>query len=169
MYKLKSAAPFAPWARIWITDDGCFTAISDYGNFGYWWGSPGSEFRKFLISADAGYVENKLADGRKEIDALATSDTVKREILDRRRRKTITRVCARSEWDLMLSVDWESECERCGWYFNATSLGEMEDVLRYTPPRQLQAFMKNLWPLFLDQLRAELATESQSTQAAPDA
>lgn len=82
------------WARIWITDDACFTCISDWGNYGHWWGGPGKEFRLFLAGCDDSYLTGCFIAG------------------DRKN----------------------------------------------TP--KVRAFLKNVWPLFMQQLREELQAES---------
>jgi hypothetical protein len=84
------------WARIWITDDATFTCVSDWGNYSYWWGGPGCEFRLFLARCDDSYLTGCFLGG------------------DRK---------------------------------NAP---------------KVKAFLKNVWPLFREQLRAELATEVAS-------
>lgn len=82
------------WARIWITDDACFTCVSDWRNWGYWWGNPGQEFRRFLISCDESYLTTCLMQGDRKTE------------------------------------------------------------------RQVRAFLKHVWPLFVEQLKAELALEA---------
>lgn len=82
------------WARIWITDDGAFTCLSDWGNYGYWWGNPGQEFRRFLATCDDSYLT--------------------------------------------------------GCFIN----GDRENT------GKVRAFLKNVWPLLVEQLKAEFATEA---------
>lgn len=87
------------WARIWITDDGCFTTISDYGNWGYWWSCPGCEFRKFLCRCDEGYLSSKLSQGEHEFDGEATVEAIRRRIVELRRERQLTREQAHEEWE----------------------------------------------------------------------
>jgi hypothetical protein len=82
------------WARIWITNDGSFACISDWGNWGHWWGAPGCEFRRFLIGRDDSYLAGCFMHGDDRLE------------------------------------------------------------------RKARAFLKNVWPLFVELLRAELATEA---------
>lgn len=165
-YAVRHSERFGAWARIWITSDGTLSAVTDYGNFGYWWGQPGCEFRKFLTECEPEYVARKLAGGKTEVDADATFLAVKREILELRRRKALTRDSARDEWDDALKVDWDEPCERCEWG-NTTELECLEDLICFRLPRQLMAFMEHLWPLFVALLRSELeAEEAELAKAA---
>ena len=160
------------WARIWITDDGCFTTLSDHGNFGYWWSCPGCEFRKFLCEMDDYYLSRKLAVGRHEFDGEASVKTIRSRICDLRRQQCLTREQAQAEWDLVHpkpSSGWgdgmrgafsnmDNEIEAHEWYV-ATDLGDAAELLKYRTPMQIQMFIKRLWPLFVAQLREELAQE----------
>lgn len=87
------------WARIWTTDDGCLSCLSDWGIHGYWWGNPGQEFRAFLVGRDADYITGCLS--------------------------------------------------------------------RNADPPKVRAFVKNVWPLFVEQLKVELQDEEEGD--APDA
>lgn len=153
------------WARIWVTDDGCISILSDYGNFGYWFGSPGCEFRKFLTGCGPDYLMSKLKDGEEEFDEPATRRAARDLVLGARREKAIDKETARAEWESVLAVDWGSEYDRCRWYFEETKLiGDYgaADVPHFRVPMRVQMFVKELWPLFIAQLQAELAAESAS-------
>jgi len=147
------------WARIWITDDGCFTCLSDHGNYGYWWSHPGCEFREFLCGVDDGYLTTKLSAGEKELDAESTTRRVRDTILRQRREGALDRDEAQNEWDLWRETAFEDEFSRNEWYSH-TRLGDAYEYMVYRPPIQVQMFVKHLWPLFVEQLRAELAAEA---------
>lgn len=146
------------WARIWITDDGCISIMSDFGNWGYWFGSPGCEFRKFLTRCDDDYISKKLADGEREYDGERTFANVRREII-RLRRDGLSAELARHEWEL---------CERFSKLENredfalwqAESVIDPSELASFVYPFQLQHFVKRLWPLFVMQLRAEIEREA---------
>jgi hypothetical protein len=160
------------WARIWITDDGCFTTISDYGCFGYWWGCPGREFRKFLCQVDDDYLGRKLARGRHEFDGEESVKAIRYRICYLRREQCLTREQAQIEWNLVhpkpKGCSWmsrlgafsnmDNEVEAHEWYLE-TKLDDPAEFLRYRIPMQIQMFIKRLWPLFVAQLREELAQE----------
>lgn len=154
------------WARLWLTNDGCLTILSDYGNYGYWWSNAGGEIREFLVECDEDYVSRKLADGEREFDGPATVRLIREHIVQGRRSggsSRLTRERARAEWELVeryATMDHTREFEAWAektWYFR-DDVGEMA---MYSVPGQLQQFMKRIWPLFVQQLTAELAAEQQ--------
>lgn len=159
-YSVHVQRPNIEWARIWITDDGCFTTISDYGNYGYWWGGlPEIGMRRFLIQVDDDYLLGKLSAGERESDVAETANNVKREIISRRRDGLFTREEARDEWDLLRGVDFSSELGLWDW----VRASKIEEAYRFTVdryPQQVQCFVRELWPIFVEQLKAELAEES---------
>jgi len=159
------------WARIWITDDGCFTCISDYGNYGYWWGDPGCEFRKFLTGCDDDYLSGKFSGGAREYDGDRTLKIIREKIIYERRHgeRRFDRFAARAEWDRARDVlDDERGFER--WIGNC----EPEDSVRYAvfyeawdfasygAPSRVRHFLKNVWPEFVKALRVELEQEAGS-------
>ena len=152
------------WARIWITDDGCISVMSDYGDFGYWFGSPGCEFRKFLTGCGDDYLMNKFRDGKMQFDSHATERAARKLVLKARRSKSIDKETAREEWGYVCDVDWSDEYLRLKWYFEETKLVDWGacEVLHFRVPMHVQMFVKELWPPFVAQLQAELDAESAS-------
>lgn len=147
------------WARIWITDDGCLSCLSDFGNYGHWWHNAGCEFRQFLCEVDDSYLIGKLGLGQHEYDDEATLARWQRRIYELRREQQLTREAAREEWRLLRNCsDLSSEFDLHEWYL-ATKLDVSDGVAVYRKPMQLQTFVKRLWPLFVAALRAELAAE----------
>ena len=51
------------WALVTIGSDGSFAAVSDWGNFAFWWQAMGCDCRAFIAGAadDQGYFVLKLA------------------------------------------------------------------------------------------------------------
>lgn len=150
------------WARIWITDDGSFSCLSDYGNYGYWWGSPGCEFRRFLTQVDSHYLTGKLQNGeRDEYDGDATLLRIQRHISTELRAKRLTGMEAKRERDLLKNhdiVDGEHHLF-CWWQESRLDWSDQTPGV-YRTPIQLAAFVEKVWPLFVSQLRTELATEA---------
>lgn len=164
-------ARVAAWARIWITDDGCFTTISDHGNYGYWWTAPGCEFRKFLCGCNTDYLANKLRHGETEFDGEESVKQIRRHICEWRRDGTLSRERAAEEWELVHPKPegrWArgrhssmvNEIEANRWY-EETKLDDASELLCYRTPMQLQMFLKHLWPLFVEKLKLELALEAK--------
>lgn len=148
------------WARFWVTDDGCLSIVSDYGNYGYWWGAPGMEFRLFLSrDRDTDYLASKLWSGQRQVFKIdATRKEIKRAIIRERRGGHIDRERARQEWELLNGLDDEFDLRH--WWEN-TRLPGAEELPEYGYPGQLSAFLERLWPLFVDALRAELEAEAK--------
>lgn len=105
------------WAWIVISSTGYFSAVSDLGNYAFFWTHHGyKDFRQFLYNAHKNwdYFCSKLSYGAgnkyKEYDGTATYELIKQTILDSRRMHgggRWTKEFAREEWDLL-----HDECER---------------------------------------------------------
>jgi len=169
----------AEWARIWITDDGCFFTISDYGNYGFWWHAASGDFRKFLCGVDADYLTGKLADGAREFDGEASVKAIRRQIVEGRRSGSFTRGEAAYEWDLVHPKP-DRRLAGCGryshmdsdvaaheWYLE-TDFRDVSELLCYRKPIQLQMFVEKLWPLFVEKLKDELHEENRTGWIAVD-
>lgn len=49
--------------QVVITSDGMFSAVTDWGNFGYAWRSFGDDFKKFLLDLNVSYFATKMCTG----------------------------------------------------------------------------------------------------------
>lgn len=152
------------WARFWITDDGCISVMSDSGNYGYWFGSPDCEFRLFLTGCDDDYIGNKFAGGKTEFDGEGTVGAVREYILRRRRDMRLSPQEARDEWDRLPKYFDTAEDFAC--WVRETELPDAYEHACYERPHAVQQFVKRVWPLFVAQLREELAAEQQPQKAA---
>lgn len=162
-YQVRVAPPCIEWARIWITDDGCISILSDYGNYGYWFdGLPPCGMRAFLAQAGDDYLSGKFSAGEREMDCTATERAIQREIIERRREGIFSREEARAEWRLASGVDWNSELEQWDWARETKLQEEPWQYFKDRYPIQVTMFLKDLWPLFVLQLKAELAEEALS-------
>lgn len=155
------------WARIWITDDGCISIMSDYGNYGCWFGAPGCEFRLFLTHCDDDYLGNKFAGGKKEFDGEETADAARELILRQRREKRISADDARHEWNELPTV-FDHEIDYAEWVNHRTSISHDHtyDMARYVRPYAVRDLMRHVWPLFKAQLQEELTAEQPPQKAA---
>jgi hypothetical protein len=149
------------WARIWITDDGCISVMSDWGNYGYWFGSPECEFRLFLTGCDTDYIGGKFAGGKTEFDGEETADAARELVLRHRRSGKLNAADARREWDAIPTA-FDHEIDYAEWVNHETTLGfdYTHDLGCYMRPYAVQQFVKHVWPLFVEQLKAELANEA---------
>lgn len=148
------------WARVWITDDGCISIMSDYGNYGYWFGAPEAEFRAFLLECDDSYLGNKFAGGKKEFDGEGSADAVRERIRSLRREGRLSAADAREEWD-DVPTSFDNEVDFSDW-LHRTNLEDAYEYASYVRPSAVGHFLKQVWPLFSEALRAELARESTS-------
>lgn len=148
------------WGRAWVTDDGCLSIMSDWGNYAYWWDrrhptDRNTDFRDFLCRANDEYISRKLAGGKTEIDHEATLRDIKGRIARRRREGGFTRQEAQDEWRLAESTHFDDEGDMWAWYHHS-KLEDASEVLCYRTPMQLQMFMKKCWPGLVDAMRADL-------------
>lgn len=142
-----------------ISDDGFFSTVSDYGNYAYWWGGAGEEFRRFLCRLEPDYICGKLS-SRHKYDGDATLRGVKRAIVAMRRRMDWTKGEAREEWDLL---DEHSSLEGSEWFAiwtTHTKLGDAYEHATYVYPSDVRAFAERVWPALVKRLQAEMADEA---------
>jgi hypothetical protein len=68
-YYLPNDEMLEGWAIVFLDSIGCFSTVSDWGNYGYRWDSPGStggtDFRQWLIERGDDYLLSKLCPGRR--------------------------------------------------------------------------------------------------------
>jgi hypothetical protein len=160
-YQVRVAPPHIEWARIWITDDGCISILSDYGNYGYWFGGlPECGMRAFLVQAGDDYLINKFSAGKREIDHEATEKAIEREIHELMVAGDFDITDKIHEETIMDRVDWSNLIEQWEWA-RASKIDEAHRLIQTRYPMQVTMFLKELWPIFREQLNAELAEEAQ--------
>jgi len=99
------------WAVFVLGSDGYFSACSDWGNYAFIWRAHGcNDFREFLLRADRDwdYFVKKLSP-KPIYDGEKTEESVKNEILRRRRARNITAEVASTEWKLFEYSDFSCE------------------------------------------------------------
>lgn len=106
-YKLESVKG-SGWAWIVLSSTGYFSAVSDFGNFAFFWTHHGcADFRQFIYNAHKSwdYFCSKLSygpgDKTKEYDGPSTYAAIKEHILQYRRDGSWDSARAREEWDLL--------------------------------------------------------------------
>lgn len=149
------------WGRFWLTDDGCLTILSDYGNYGYWWSNTGGEIREFLIGCDDGYLMRKLAAGEREFNGRSTVRAIRELIISWRRDGSLSKERAREEWSLLDRYSDMNHPDEFREWAGRTEFGDAWEFAAYEIPCQLQQFMERLWPGFIQQMSAELEAEKQ--------
>jgi hypothetical protein len=151
------------WAIIVIGSDGFFSAVSDYGSYGYFWSHHGcKDVRQFFLRAPRNwdYFLGKLAPKPWGFDGPATYKAIRECILEGRRRGGWDRMRARTEWDALKESGLENghlyeyyqwgECTRIDCFYE---LGV------YSPPGDAVAFCKETLGRLALVIRDELHAE----------
>jgi hypothetical protein len=160
-YHLPSTSSFGGWAIVFLDSIGCFSALSDYGDYGYRWPEAGwgpGDFRAFLAGRDPRYVLGKIA-RRDHYDGDATLRAVKEQLCELRRHGSWKRERAREEWDLLALFDGLATREDFGRWYDRTRLDEAYEFSVFTHPPRAQAFMENVFPRLQAAIREELERE----------
>jgi hypothetical protein len=148
------------WAIVFLDSIGCFSALSDYGDYGYRWPIAGwgpGDFRTFLLQCDDDYVLHKIAP-RHQYDPDGTLKNVKRRILEVRRTRSRfwTKDRARQEWRLLYDFDnLGTEAEFARWLDNTDMEAAYECHAVRVSPRAV-AFVQRVLPRLRTKLREEL-------------
>lgn len=134
------------WAVAFVTEDGFFSVVSDYGNYGYYWSEPGTHILKFLGErGNPDYFLSKLSPVQ-EVNFDATCRAIRDSILQMRRTQGIDSDTAEMFWTDIEAVEHsDMGLEE----FDRENGGAFPD---YRLPRvmkhdvQAQQFMKIIWP-----------------------
>lgn len=160
------------WAWIVVSSTGYFSAVSDLGNYAFFWTHHGcKDFRQFLYNAHKSwdYFCSKLSYGpgnkNKEYDGAATYELIKEHILSERRHSggfgRWTKEFARQEWDL-LHGDAERVETEGAWdhWMRETSISDAWEYHCERWPGGLERFCKEtLKRLTEEHLHKELVQE----------
>ena len=144
-------------ATVFIGADGVFSTVSDYGNYGHYWGSPSCDIRAFLCRVSNDYLAAKLSP-QWATDVDATEVEIKRTIIRLRRDGTLDAEQAREEWELLYCV---RDGDSGGWWAQ-TTLGQHAypgDLWQQMRSPQAVLFVERVMPRLVAMLRAELAAE----------
>jgi len=161
------------WAIVFLDSIGCFSALSDYGHYGFRWPESGwgkYDFRDFIaghVANDPGYLLSKIAPND-IFDGEATMAAARKLILELRRDKELTMDEARWEWSLLENDfasggDFDSEADFARW-LEYTKLGVDHAAEPYLcarsrrPPRAV-AFATRVMPRLRAMILAQLAED----------
>lgn len=163
-YHLPNDQSLEGWAICFLDSTGCFSVLSDWGNYGYRWSANGwgpGDFRAFFVRCDDSYVIRKIARSD-EYKPAETLLRVKRRILEGRRSGGWTRERAREEWDILDGYEDLHRPEDFARWYDHTKIDCAYDLAVYDFSGQAQAFMKRVMPRLRERIRADLAAEAQS-------
>lgn len=144
-----------------------------HSGFGSWansWGHLGTPFKSFLLKAECDYIATKFmgADAYK-FDGALTVRELRRRLLRWRQESQLNKDEARQLWDYIEEREVELECSTHD-FVGAMQQGETELVSSKAMRRFLQepweslatsldiqfaGFWREVWPVFLEQLKAE--------------
>jgi hypothetical protein len=150
------------WGIILMDSTGFFGAVSDYGNYSYFWNAHGREdFRLFVAGLERSwdYAATKLGGYEKNhvFDREATAKGIKKEVLSRRRNKSFTFEEAREEWEQADSLERDNiTVER---WAESTSIDDPSEYMEYRRAIDLEAFCKKLLPRLAAMIREEMKGE----------
>jgi hypothetical protein len=149
-YHVASTGLGEGWAEILIREDGFFAAVSDFGNYAFWWRSTGTkDVREFFLRSerDWDYFARKLGP-EEHVDARASFESLFEEVLKERSKKELTKEDARDRYAHLKYYasddDWEGFLRDAEtfqywaepWYYTVSSLDS--DVINFakrTMPR----------------------------------
>lgn len=156
-YYFPNDKPGEGWAHIYISENGTFAAVSDWGHYAYMWPRSGTEdFRAFFTNAEAewAYFANKLCP-EKILNEAKSWERLKRELLAMRHRKDLTEEKAREAWDAIgYYTSWEEyiESSECNKVFD-----EPWDFSVHEHDPGVVSFCKRVMPQLAAVLSAELS------------
>lgn len=150
------------WAVVFLDARGIISTVSDYGDYGYWFGQIGGDgdIRRFLCQCDNGYLLRKIAP-REVYDGEATKKGILKHILEHRREKNYTKDFARQEWDLATGP-WTDLLSDFRTWYEETEIGDAAEFHREKSDPRAVAFCERVMPRLRAMLKAELAAEKQA-------
>jgi hypothetical protein len=153
---------------------------SSFGSWGHFWSSCAVPFKRFLIGAEFDYVFTKFMGTKLDrFDGEASAREVLKWIIEDRRRNGMSKAEAREAWEAFDDVRSMAECSE---YDFGTAMMDVARSLDQRHPMhdnfadpcgwpkvtkydmQAQGFWRQLWPLFIEALKAE--AEQPALQAA---
>jgi len=151
-----------------IGNNGYFSVISSYGNWAYKWCGPGMEFKNFLCKLDNEYVMCKL--GKQEhYNSTATLKSFEQllknfDIPDEKCKEVLNDVS-----EDYCSFDTEQDFELFYSDYIDSCIPELDyyDVagcVVKTFGNQMEGFMKEIWPLFVAELKKELLPKESPSE-----
>ena len=158
-YAIPNTSEYEGWAILFLDSAGCFTTLSDYGNWAYRWNmigqDPATGFRKFILRCDDSYLLGKIAPDR-EYDSEGSLLAVKDAILGLRREKQLDQEEARDEWEYL------DACENLGneylfhrWH-ELTDIPEAWELHITRHPQQAAAFLQRCMPRLRELIKNDL-------------
>lgn len=146
------------YAIIFLDSTGVFSAVSDFGNYGYIWQARGGvEFRRWLVDNhhDWHYFAKKF-DPKQIADWDQTVKHIREHIDAYAKEGTYTKAFARNERDLLARHStFSSELDFSYWY-NETKISDAYELIHYRMSYQVEHFAKKTLVRLCAILKAEI-------------
>lgn len=155
-YSVPNRKGYEGWAILFLDSEGCFAALSDYGDWSYRWNargfSPDEDIRKFLLRCDDDYLLRKIAP-QQEYDPDKTKANIRELILGMRRERQLTKDEALEEWELTSDLSNEYEFGR---WAELTQLPDTSELFCQKYSEQAKAFLKECMPRLREVIKNDL-------------
>jgi hypothetical protein len=164
-YKIRNL-PYGGWADISIDDyivRGTIYIHSDYGDWNYYWGNPGINFKKFITTLNINYIATKFNED-KQFDIDKTFEILKKEIIDFFPGESLSyrKQLLQAIKDLMEETSNEQE-----YIYNFNTNRILSELPIDYPPicykisTLFETFWKDCWSVFIQELKKELQNEEK--------
>lgn len=155
---------------------GEITIQSSFGTWGHIWTACSNPFKQFLLEAEFDYVFGKfLGAGLHEFDGEGSMRALRRDLIEQRRLSMLDKDEARELWEALKDCEEEATSSEHDWV-NALSqaardlrqgsptcaarfLSEPWEHIERRPKPCAVSFWRELWPMFTQALREELAAD----------
>lgn len=144
------------WGYFLLHPNGIMMAYTDYGTYAYHWSAQTMEsLKRFLVQLrNMDYLLGKVC-RRDELNGEKTRKAFVQHILDWRRQGTFTKERARELYDELRDTE-DQDIVRWG-YEQGDDFPDCWEWAVYEFPASAHGFVKHLWPLFIEQLKAEIS------------
>ena len=183
-YEVRDGKPHGEWANItlhcWdrkIWDDSTYycgeiTIQSSFGTWGYIWTACSKPFKEFLCDIEFDYAFGKfMGASLSKFDGEGSMRGLRAKVIEHRRHGWISKEDARAIWESLAECEEEATCSENDWVHALSSAGsdlhddghteaakmleEPWELFIHKPQPCAVNFWRELWPLFIDALKAE--------------
>lgn len=144
------------WGYFLIHPNGLLVAHTDYGTYGYRWTAIGDRtIKEFLLRIDTHYLLGKVARDN-WVDEDKTKARFLRHVVEWRKERRCDKDRARELYDGISERDGQ---EMITWALDQPEIYNCDgwEMIRHDYPPAARMFASELWPLFVAELRKEVA------------
>lgn len=173
-YTVRTDHPYPEWGTFYLRPwqraengatyyGGELAAYTSFGTYAYHWTHCGEPFKSFLGEIGFDYFMGKAEPKYLEFDFDASLAAIRRLVLEHRRCTDIDAETAAAIWEGLRNIESNGDCGGHAFVDALYSIDELREVTqepyeyaRERPSAQAVGFWRELWPLFLSELRAEM-------------